>query len=160
MSVPPPPGYGTLPPDPDDPQPGPYPAGQNPDAPYPGAPAPGAPQPGPRYPGTPYPAAPAPGVSNPYGPAPSSSSTKNLGIISLVLGLVSVPFACCCILLAWIPAVAAIVTGAVGLGQVRQDPAQADAKPFLVAGVVLGCVALLLMVAAVVLRIVGQLNDF
>lgn len=127
---PPPPGYGTLPPDPNDPQ---RPQGQ---------PAPGQP--------------PVYGQQQPYGqPAPfgaqppqgGQNNIKTLGFVSLAAGILAIPLTCCCWIVGWLPALVAIGTGATGFVQGKQDPALEDAKPFLIIGIVLG--ALALVIAAV-----------
>lgn len=152
---PPPPGYGTLPPDPDEPQRGPYPTGQDPAAPYPAAPQPTPPGTPPVYGQQPY-GQPQPFGQAPYGQQPmygapaGNSNVKTLGIVATVVGVIALPASCCCWFLGWIPALIALGCGAVGLSQAKDDPSAADAKPFLIAGIVLGVLALLLTVASAI----------
>ncbi|KRE38407.1 hypothetical protein ASG73_05550 [Janibacter sp. Soil728] len=67
-----------------------------------------------------------------------------LGYLSLGMGIFAIPAGCCCWFLAWIPALAALGTGAYGLSEVKHDPSTADAKPYLIAGIVLGAISLFL----------------
>lgn len=117
---PPPPGYGILPPDPSDPHRG-GPGGQPPVGPPPPMPYPQG------------------------GPPPGAGNARTLGIISVISGIVGIPVAWCCWFIGWIPALVALGTGAVGLSQLGREPGS-DAKPFLIAGLVLGVVGLLLTV--------------
>lgn len=141
---PPPPGYGTLPPDPYEPQPSPYPSGQTPGQPYPGAPGPAGPQYG--QPPNPYGSPPGPHGA----PPPRTSNATTLGYVSLGMGIFAIPAGCCCWFLAWIPALAALGTGAFGLSEIKSDPSAAGAKPFLIAGIVLGGIGLFLTVVTAV----------
>lgn len=129
MSMPPPPpGYGTLPPDPNDPYRGA--AGGQP----PGQPPVGPPPP------MPYPQG---------GPPGRTGNARTLGIISVIAGAVGIPFACCCWFIGWLPALVAIGTGIAGLSQLKHEP-DSDAKPFLIAGIVLGVAGLALVVLSLV----------
>ncbi|WKV16489.1 hypothetical protein LP422_22745 [Janibacter limosus] len=155
---PPPPGYGTLPPDPYEPQPSPYPSGQTPGQPYPGAPGPAGPQYGqqPNLHGTspaPYGSTPSPygSTPSPYGAPPQRTSTAMTpGYVSLGMGIFAIPAGCCCWFLGWIPALAALGTGAFGLSEIKSDPSAAAAKPFLIAGIALGGIGLFLTVVTAV----------
>jgi hypothetical protein len=64
---------------------------------------------------------------------------------SLVLGLIGIPL---CFL--FIPSLLAVIFGAVGLSQIKQDPAQSGSGKA-IAGIVLGSVVLVLIVLAVIL---------
>lgn len=74
---------------------------------------------------------------------------KILGIVSLIAGIIAIPASCCCWFLGWIPALTALVTGIIGYLQLRENPTS-DAKPFLIAGIVLGAIGLVLAVASLV----------
>lgn len=166
MSTPPhPPGYGTLPPDPDGQQQGPYPVGQNPGQssgqPYPGTPPQYGQQVPPQYgqqaPGMPGPYGQQPA---PFGAQPANSTVKTVGIVSLVAGIIGLPAACCCWFIGWIPALVALGTGVYGLTQVKDDPSQADSKPFLIIGIVLGALGLLLVLASAVWGVASFASDY
>lgn len=68
--------------------------------------------------------------------APTAPANNPLAVWSLVLGIAS--FVCCCGLAAPV----AIVLGAVALSQIKNNPGQGG-KGFAIAGLILGCVALL-----------------
>lgn len=87
------------------------------------------------------------GPYGPYGGGGQSDSPKVLGIVSLVAGIISIPASCCCWFLGWIPALVAIITGVLGYLQLRDHPTS-DAKPFLIAGIVLGGIGFLAMIAS------------
>lgn len=105
---------------------------------------------------------PPPGVGGPYGggPHPSNNSTKQLGIASLVTGLIGVPATCCCWFLGWVFPVAALITGLIGYNKAGQEPGSDDAKPFAIAGIILGVVGLLIVVASIVWVIFGGASTF
>lgn len=149
---PPPPGYGTLPPDPDDPS--------RPDRPIygqhvpPGQPAPYGQQP-------PYGHQPPYRQASPYGQQPpANSNLKTMGIVSLVVGIIALPSACCCWFLGWIPALAALGTGIYGLTQAKDDPTAGETKPFFIAGVALGAIALLLTAASAIFGAASFVTDY
>lgn len=118
---------------------------------------PGGPPPG-GY-GPPPPMTPPPMGASPYGgaPQPGNDTPKVLGIVSLVAGIVAIPSACCWFL-GWIPALVAIITGIVGLVQLKDHPGS-DAKPFLIIGLVLGALSLLLLILVFVLGVAAQIAD-
>lgn len=91
------------------------------------------------------------------GPPRGGGSTRTLGIIALVAGIIALP-ASCCWLLGWIPALTAIACGGVGLTQLRHEPGS-DAKPYLVSGLVLGLLALALVALWFFLGIASSLVD-
>ncbi|MFE7532138.1 hypothetical protein ACFU7Y_41540 [Kitasatospora sp. NPDC057542] len=137
-----------VPPD-SSPQSAEEPAGTNPWAPLdPGqgeaaVPAP-ATAPGPAPAG-----APAPGVPYwpPY-PIPAPQPRNGLGIAAMVLGIVGVALSLAVILfwLSWLPALLAVVFGAIGLGYVRKG--LATNRAMALAGVILGVTGLLVSVGA------------
>lgn len=89
--------------------------------------------------------------ASPYGgaPSPSSDTPKILGIVSLVAGIIGIPASCCCWFLGWIPAVAAIGTGIACIVNDNQDP-NSNAKPFGIAGIAMGAIGLLCVVASII----------
>lgn len=121
-----PPGYGTTPPPAGPPQP-----------PYGATPPPGGPPYGPPPPG------------GPQWHQPQQDGPKQLGIVSLVLGIVGLPATCCCWFLGWVFPVAAIVTGLLGYTRASNTPGS-EGKPFSIAGIALGAVGLLIVVASFV----------
>ncbi len=94
---------------------------------------------------------PPPPPQGPYGGPPGAwnDTPKTLGIVSLVVGLISIPASCCCWFLGWIPALVAIVTGIIGYLQLPEHP-RSDAKPLLICGIVLGVLGLLAVLASFV----------
>lgn len=96
---------------------------------------------------------------SPYGgaPQPGSDTPKVLGIISLVTGIIAIPLSCCWFL-GWIPALAAVITGIIGLVQAKDDPAS-DAKPFLIIGLVLGALSFVLVIAFFIFGIASTMSD-
>lgn len=97
--------------------------------------------------------------SSPYGgaPQPGNDTPKILGIVSLVAGILAIPSACCWFL-GWLPALVAIVTGIVGLVQLKDHPSS-DAKPFLIIGLVLGVLAFLLLILVIVAGVAAEIAD-
>ncbi|GAA3033230.1 hypothetical protein GCM10010519_69320 [Streptomyces lactacystinicus] len=96
-------------------------------------------------------AAPAPGVPYwpPYPmPMPAPQPRNGLGIAALVLGIVGVVLGLVVILfwLSWLPALLAVVFGAIGLGYARKGTA--TNRGMALAGVILGVTGLLVSVGA------------
>lgn len=87
-------------------------------------------------------------------PQPGSDTPKILGIVSLVAGIIGIPASCCCWFLGWIPALVALGTGIASVMQAKDDP-NSDAKPFGIAGIVLGAVGLLLVLVGIIWLAVG-----
>jgi hypothetical protein len=85
-----------------------------------------------------------------FGGQPANNTVKTVGIVSTVAGVIGIPAACCCWFIGWIPALVALGTGVYGLSQVKDDPTQADSKPFLIIGIVLGALGLLLTIASAI----------
>lgn len=161
MPPPPPPGQGFPPPGDGS---GSRPPGAAP--PPPGSQPPGYGQPPPPGYGTLPPAAPPPGAPppGPYGGGPSGSNDtpKILGIVSIALGIIGVPAACCCWPVGLVIAVAGLVCAGIGWSQMQGQPQQ-EAKPFLIAGFVLSGVVILLVVLSFVFGMASAFsgyNDF
>ncbi|WP_435198058.1 hypothetical protein [Janibacter sp. GS2] len=146
MSSPPPPppqGPGSPPPY-GPPSPPPY----GPPSPpgygtLPPAGPPGAPPPPPGYGG---------------GSSGGNDTPKTLGIVSIVLGAIGIPAACCCWPVGALFAVGAFVCAGIGLSQTKDLP-RSDAKPLLVAGLVLGGVVVLLTLLSLVLGLASVMSD-
>lgn len=87
---------------------------------------------------------------NPYG-MPNEAPKKNTcGIISLILGILSVVLACCCYYLAIPLGVASVILGIVSLNK------KESTKGFAIAGIILGCVGLIFAVVTVLSAIYMQ----
>ncbi|WP_028569492.1 DUF4190 domain-containing protein [Salinispora tropica] len=141
----------------------PYPPGPNPYAapaapPYPPGPNPYAAPTPPPYPyGTPT----APPHPAPYGgtqmhpnagyPLPSTKQNQ-LGLISMILGIVSVPLGCCYLTLPL--GVAALVTG--WLGQQKVEKGLADNRGQALAGMICGAIGVLVSLGSIALSIIGS----
>jgi hypothetical protein len=91
------------------------------------------------------PARPAPIVMS----APPAAATNPLAIWALVTGIGSVVL-CCCGLLAPV----SIVLGAVALAQIKRNPNQRG-RGFAIAGLVLGCIALLFSIIGLIAMILS-----
>jgi len=90
---------------------------------------------------------PPPGYQQ-YGMQPMvGQRTNGLAVASLVLGILSLPL---CWLLG-IPALLAIIFGAVGLKQINQQPAASGGRGLAIAGLVLGIVSLVIFVLLIAL---------
>lgn len=86
----------------------------------------------------------APGYPVPAYAMPPNSRSNGLAIASLVLGIVSVPL---CFF--FVPAVLAVVFGAIAIKRCNDDPAYAG-KGMAIAGLVLGVVSLAVIVLLLV----------
>lgn len=106
-------------------------------------------------PGQPYGAAPGyPGAG--YAPA-GQGQNNTLGLISMIVGIISIPAACCAIL-GIVAGIAAIVLGIIGRGKVSRGEASNSGQ--VMAGLICGGIGLLLAVANVVLAVVLNVNSF
>ncbi|MBX3299052.1 MAG: DUF4190 domain-containing protein [Acidobacteria bacterium] len=84
-----------------------------------------------------------------------SSPNQTLGIVSLILGVSSVTVGWCC----WIGVLlgpAAIVTGVIGLSQIKNDPRTYGGKGLAIAGIIAG---ILYLILAALLFIVSMLGS-
>ena len=70
------------------------------------------------------------------------------------MGIIGIPASCCCWFLGWIPALVALGTGIISLVQSKDAPGS-DAKPFAIAGVVLGALGLVIVVIGIVWLVAG-----
>jgi hypothetical protein len=91
-----------------------------------------------------------------YGLGPNPTSANALGIVSLVLGILSIPLACCSFfgLVAPIPA---IICGILGIRKANQG--QANNKGLAIAGLICGIVGLIISLSFVTLTLVGAIAD-
>src|SRR5438552_3764975 len=91
------------------------------------------------------------GQNAPFQPSPSGAGlNQTLPIISLVLGIISL---CCYI--SPITGLAALITGFIGLKNVKNDPANYGGKGLAIAGMITGGVFALLSVVYWILIIFG-----
>lgn len=104
----------------------------------------------PTYSGQPYGQQPYEQQYNPYG-MPNEAPKKNTcGIISMILGILSVVLACCCYYLAIPLGVASVILGIVSIKK------QESTKGFAIAGIILGCVGFIFAVVTVISAIYMQ----
>ncbi len=87
---------------------------------------------------------PPPGGFGPPGPPfePPAPRYCPQALASFTLGVLTLP-SCCCSVLAWPLAIAAVVLGLVALDHVRRDPREWKGGGLAVAGIVAACVGLL-----------------
>lgn len=156
MSMPPPPPPGQGFPPPGDGSDGSRPPG----GPPPGSQPPGFGQPPPPGYGTLPPAAPPPGPPpGPHGGASAggNDTPKILGIISIVLGVIGIPAACCCWPIGIVVAIGTLVCAGIGWSQLQGQQPQGSDKQLVIAGLVLGGVVALLTILSFAL---GMFNVF
>jgi hypothetical protein len=112
----------------------------------------------------PYPAAPAAYQAYPpvgyqvpgYGMPANPTSANALGIVSLVLGILSIPLGCCSFFGLIMP-IPAIVCGVLGIRKANQG--QANNKGLSIAGLICGCVGLMLSLTIITLYLIGTISD-
>ena len=95
-----------------------------------------------------------PAYGQPLGPMPAGSSTNQLCLVSMILGIASVAGSGCCFIVGLPLAIAGVATGFVGLSQVRDQPSQG--RGMAIAGIACGAVGLVLPV----LLFVAQIGTF
>ena len=93
-------------------------------------------------------------MEQPY--APPSRSHYNLGLASLIVGIASLPLACC-LGIGLISGIVAIVLGVMSMNaEKRAGVVEDSAKTLAIIGVVLGAIACLIGLAVIALYIVGM----
>ena len=121
-----------------------------PTAPPPGpppAPVPGVPSPPPGPPPGAYPPPPgsfAPPPAQPYVPGVATTDQNTLAVTSLVCGIVTLVLALCCWPLGLVSAIAALITGYLGLR--KADELGGNGKGMAIAGLVMGGIGILVAV--------------
>ena len=90
----------------------------------------------------------------PMGQNPTSANA--LGIVSLVLGILSIPLSCCSFFGLIMP-IPAIVCGVLGIRKAGQG--QANNKGLAIAGLICGCVGLMICLTIVTLSLIGTITD-
>ncbi|HEY8453573.1 MAG: DUF4190 domain-containing protein [Micromonosporaceae bacterium] len=82
-------------------------------------------------------------------PGPGGQQTDTLGLLSLILGIASIPLVFCFVL--GLPAgIAAIILGAIALRRVRPETAANRWQP--IVGIICGAVAVIAVVLVILLR--------
>ncbi len=76
------------------------------------------------------------------GPIPVAPRNNPMAIAGMVMGIISLPFACCCLGLPF--NVLAIIFSLIALSQIKADPITERGRGMAIAGLVLGLVSLLL----------------
>jgi predicted Zn finger-like uncharacterized protein len=87
-----------------------------------------------------------------YRPSSASSGGSGLAVLSLILGILSLPMACCCGLFSLPCTLGATITGSIAL----KNP---DGKGMAVTGMVLGIIGLVLSVVMVAIGVGMNLNN-
>jgi hypothetical protein len=90
----------------------------------------------------------------PMGQNPTSANA--LGIVSLVLGILSIPLGCCSFFGLVMP-IPAIVCGVLGIRKASQG--QANNKGLAIAGLICGCVGLMISLTIITLYLIGTIAD-
>ena len=111
------------------------------------------------YPTSPaYPAAPqypVAGYGAPVAP-PTQTNSNALGLISMILGIISIPVACCGVL-SFVLIIPSIVLGILGIKKVNEG--QATNKGMAMAGLICGGVAAVIAVGLIILGTAVRLNN-
>jgi hypothetical protein len=91
-----------------------------------------------------------------YGTGHNPTSANALGIVSLVLGILSIPLGCCSFggLIMPIPA---IICGILGMR--KADQGMANNKGMAIAGLICGIVGLIISLSFITLALVGTISD-
>ena len=92
-----------------------------------------------------------PAYGQPLGPVPVASATNQACLVSMILGISSLVGAGCCAFLGVPLAIGGVITGFVGLSQVRDRPSQG--RSMAIAGIACGSVGIVLAVLLFVVRI-------
>jgi hypothetical protein len=89
-------------------------------------------------------------MENQATPGAPSNAGQTMGIAALVLGIIAAPLAFipCTAVFAWLPALLAIILGAVGLSQAKKGNGKTGLP---IAGLVIGAVSLLIVICWIVL---------
>ena len=91
-----------------------------------------------------------------YGMGPNPTSANALGIVSLVLGILSIPLGCCSFFGLIMP-VPAIICGILGMR--KADQGQANNKGMAIAGLICGSVGLIISLIIIVLGVIGTITN-
>lgn len=91
-----------------------------------------------------------PGVSVQAAYAPTGGGTEPMGIVSLVLGVVSIPAYFCCSVFALVFNIAGLVLGFVSYSRVSSQPERYSGKGIAIAALVVNGIFLLLNIALIV----------
>lgn len=113
--------------------------------------------------GAPTPPGPAPYGIQPskYGPPPGPSdqrTAQTLGVIGVVAGVVALPSTFCCWFVGWIPALVAIVTGAIGLIRAK-DQNSGGTIALCIGAIVLGFAAVVVAVLVLAFGLASGVMD-
>jgi hypothetical protein len=81
-----------------------------------------------------------------------------LAIVSLVMGILSIPLCCCSFFGVWAP-IAAVVCGILGMGKIKEAPQVFSGNGFCIAGIACGGVGILLDVIAIFSTIDDSLKN-
>jgi hypothetical protein len=88
-----------------------------------------------------------PGVPS-QGPPPQAVQTSSMAIVSLVLGILAYPTACC-YGVGLFPAFGAIVTGVIARQQIRNSRGLQSGEGLAIAGIVLGAILIVILFCAI-----------
>lgn len=89
---------------------------------------------------------------------PAGSSTNQLCLVSMILGIASVAGSGCCFIVGWPLAVGGIATGFVGLSQVRDRPS--EGRGMAIAGIACGAVGAVLPILLFVVQLGTSMAPF
>jgi hypothetical protein len=88
------------------------------------------------------------------GYAPQGGQTDTLAIVSLVCGIASLPTGFCCTFFGIPLSLAAIVTGAIAIGNVGKQP-HLKGKELAIGGIVTGSIGIVLFIVGLVIGLSG-----
>lgn len=83
--------------------------------------------------------------------------TETLAIISLVVGILSVPMSFCCSFFGIPLSITAVIMGVIAIGNINKDPQQLDGKGLAIGGIATGAFGLVMLVLLLVFGMAGAL---
>ncbi len=83
--------------------------------------------------------------------------TETLAIISLVVGILSVPMSFCCSFFGIPLSITAVIMGVIAIGNINKDPQQLEGKGMAIGGIATGAFGLVMLVLLLVFGMAGAL---
>ena len=101
-------------------------------------------------------AAPSPAAPTPIQVAPVRKANP-LALTGMILGIISMPFTCCCYGLPF--NVVGLILSIIALTQIRQDPLNQEGKGMALAGLILSIVSIILAILVLILGLALSTTD-